>query len=205
VHRMSWIDDRTTDLLRVWLQKTAAPMLASELDGGIIWCNPALEEFLGYTIVEFTRANNPITWDAITVDRGDLVTDMALSADVAAGNRFDYQLTKQYRAKDGAAKNVVIHVLRYPLIGDLECLLVSIYPIDHGSEFALKELKEMRREHMMILERLDTPGDVMRLLDWAEKHPKKSAIATVFLSFLLFGDRVLEVLTALSNVTLLGK
>lgn len=168
-------------------------MLATLLDGSVLWANPAFEELTQYTISEFTRGQRPITWPDITVDHGDLESDLAMAHAVVAGDRQEYQLTKQYRRKDGTPVNVIIHVLRFPLHGDFQCFLVSVYPIDHGAQFAIKELTEMRAEMMTIMERMErTDSDFARILKWADEHPRKAALIAAFLAWVTFGKQVFE-------------
>lgn len=192
---MAWIDDCSSEELRFWLQRTACPMLASGVDGSIYWCNPAFEHLVDYSLNELTRKERSITWHDLTVSRDDLDADISLAKDTAAGIRSEYQLTKQYRRKNGTPIDVMIHVMRFPLAGEMKTLLVSVYPLEHGTQFALMELQHVRQELLRITTMLSNPkpGEMARFLAWAESNPKKAGILVLFIMGLLLGDRVLVV------------
>lgn len=202
-----WLNERPPEMLREWLRGTSAPMLVTVLegDGRILWCNQSFEQLLQYTSVEYYRDHNPITWKQLTIDRGDLEADTMMAQEVIDGTRLEYQLAKQYKRKDGTPCNVQIHVMRYPLQGGFECFLVTVYPLDQGSGFALLELQQIRGDLIALMERMpkpgeDTPTQSDRLFNWINDNPKRGTIAVVFVAFLLFGDRVLEVVAAIMAI-----
>lgn len=196
---MSWLDDSATDLVKNWIRRTAVPMLATDVDGTIFWCNGAFENLIDYTSAEIHSETHPITWTALTVDGSDLVNDQAMAEAVKAGHRLDYQLMKQYRTKGGNVTDVLVHAMRYPLTGDYKCCLVSIYPIRHGTEFALQELRELRVQMLTVVEHVTKPeeSEMLKFLEWSDKNPKKAAFLVLFFSSLLFGDRVINTFKAI--------
>ena len=194
-----WIDDQPGELLRHWLRHTATPMLATRLDGEVLWCNEAFEQTVGYTISEFLAGACPVKWTDITVDHGDLAHDRLMADAVVAGERSDYQIAKQYRAKTGRLVDVIIHVMRYPLHGEFECFLVSVYPVKQDSQHTLEELREMRAMLFDLLERVERGSDGSAVFapgfwERVDRHPKMAVAVVVFLAFLLCGDRVLEII-----------
>ncbi len=194
-----WIDEQSREALRRWVDSTASPMLATTADGSVLWCNGAFESFIGYTIPEFIREKNPITWHDLTVDRGDLAADLQLAQSVQEGHRVEYMLTKQYRAKDGEAKDVIIHVLRNPLAGDFECFFVTVHPLDAGNRFAYGEILNGIGSLKSILTE-EKAGEVTKFLDWSERHPKRAACLVLIVGAILLGDRFVETIKDIKQI-----
>jgi PAS domain S-box-containing protein len=191
---MPWIDKQTNSLIKHWLRSTSAPMLASTESGEILWCNTALEKLLGYTEPELTRAVDPVTWTDITGSRSDLSVDQALVSEVIIGTRQSYQLQKQYRHKSGQLVDVIIHVMRWPAIDEMECFLVTVYPVGIAAEQMVQQLISLETTLGEIVKLISQPqaSDFDRMTNWIEKHPHVSKGIALFLAFLLFGDRVVE-------------
>ena len=169
-------------------------MLASTEAGSIIWCNAAFELLLGYAEPEFTRSIEPVTWTDITGSHADLSTDQTLVNEVVSGSRQSYQLQKQYRHRSGKLVDVIIHVMRWPETDELECFLVTIYPVGIAGEQMVRQLLALESTLGDLIKSINKPraSDFEKLTDWMEKHPHVSKGIAVFFAFVLFGDRVVE-------------
>lgn len=211
----TWIDDLPTPALRHWLQHTKTPLLATQLtgqdgvnSGPILWANNAAEQLLEYTLQEFTRANNPIGWPDITVDHGDLDTDIAMAKQVVAGTRHEYELFKQYRTKSGKIVPITIHVMRYPYSGEFECFFVTIRPLDGSAQQALNEIAELRglvasgftEISKVVAELNNRPSEFDKMMESFDKRPKMWVAIILFVLFLMMGDKVFEFLDGLMRV-----
>ncbi len=194
-----WIDEQKCESLKTWLESTASPMLASTSDSRVLWCNGAFESLIGYTLPEFIREDNPVDWRSLTIDRGDLAADLQLAQSVQEGHRVEYMLTKQYRAKDGEAKDVIIHVLRCPLVGEFECFLVTVHPIEASNRFLHKEILDgLRGLKEQIAQ--EKPGELSRFLDWSERHPRKALCIVMIVGAFLLGDRFIDTVKDVKQV-----
>lgn len=169
-------------------------MLASDESGRILWCNTALEKLLGYTEPEFTRPGDPITWTDITGSRSDISLDQTLVAEVISGSRQSYQLQKEYRHKSGQLVDVIIHVMRWPAVDEMECFLVTVYPVGIAAEQMVQQLISLETTLGEIVKLISQPqaSDFDRLTTWVENHPHVSKGIALFLAFVIFGDRVVE-------------
>ena len=94
--------------------------------------------------------------------------------------------------------------MRYPIVGDFQFMLVSVYPY-HGESKTIVEMMNVVRTKLQDIDiLLNNPSpyvsDIEKLLNWFDHNPKKAAIVIFFIAFLLFGDRVLEIGDALFNI-----
>lgn len=125
----SWVS-KQTDAVAHWVTSTSCPMLVSTEDGGILWVNQAFEKLLGWSAVELVGFSGKPgkKWTDLTVETSDLEADQEMMFGVVTGERSEYYIRKQYRAKGGEAVHVMIHVLRWPRAGGVECFLVTVAP-----------------------------------------------------------------------------
>lgn len=166
-------------------------MVGAMPDGEFLWCNEAFEDLLGWSSVELIGR---MSWKDITASSEDLTYDEELVAEAVAGDRIDYQLQKQYRTKSGTSKSVVIDVLRYPQSGEFECFLVAMCPLDHGVQFALVQLTDIRKLIVAMIEHQPNGITLDKAVAFAKEHPVVASIIGTVLSVLLFGERVLEIM-----------
>lgn len=166
-------------------------MLATLPDGTILWSNSAFERMLGYTSAEVAGKK---TWIELTKPDDDLEYDQQMVQAVVAGHETHYQLQKHYITKSGSYKPVVIDVLRYPLSGPFEMFLVAVVPVDTGVELAITQISEIRKLIVAMMEQEPRGLTIDKLMEWAKEHPIWASVVGVLLMFLLFGDRVFEIL-----------
>ena len=193
---MAWIDEQPDSLLKSWLERTHAPMLATLPSGEILWVNASFEQLLGYTAPELVGR---ITWKQLTDDTDDLEADVALSQQTINGDRENYLLQKPYRTKHGPQKRVVIDVLRYPSHGEFECFLVTALPTDRGIEFAMGQLADLRELCLEIAANSQRGVTFESVAKVYEEHPVIVTIVGLVIGTLLFGDRVLEIFNAIAR------
>lgn len=165
-------------------------MLATLPSGEILWCNEAFENLLGWTNVELVGR---LTWKDLTSDQEELSYDLALVQETVDGTRTDYQLQKEYRTKNGSPKRVVIDVLRYPTSGEFDCFLVAVCPVDHGVQFALNQLNEIRSLIIVLMDSQPTGLTFDKAIAFSKEHPVLASILGIIFSTLLFGERVVEI------------
>lgn len=178
--------------MEIWLRHTRIPMLATLATGEILWSNVAFEQLVGYTSAELSRK----TWIELTAGSDDAKDDAEMAAMLASGDaqRTQYSFRKAYRLKSGEVVQVLIDVLRYPMQGEYVAFLVSVEPIETGTAVAISEIQKLSKSMSEA-----TPFKE-RLLTWAASNPYKAGTAAVFLAFILFGDRVIEIVKKLAEV-----
>lgn len=196
-----WLEDQKNDVLVNWIRRTKTPMLATLPCGEILWCNEAFEGLLGFASVELVGKK---TWKDLTANDEDLQNDVALAAQCELGQRTDYQLQKVYRTKGGTLRRCIIDVIRYPLNGEFRVFLVAVCPVDHGVEFALGQLNEIRELIVQMAQRENQAVVVNgltldKIVAFANSHPVIASVIALVLGTLLFGDRVIEIWKAVQG------
>ena len=206
-----WLADND-GALPVWVRHTKVPLLATLPDGSILWANAAMERLLDYTVSELLE----MTWTELTAASNDADKDAQMAAMLVDGStgRVSYEFRKSYRKKNGEMVPVVIDVIRYPLHGGEEsfkAFLVSVMPIESSAQFAIKEVHALRDQLVEFMTKIEERREVSqkeplsdRLLKWATDNPTKAGVILAFLAFLLFGDRVLEILQEIRGLFIPG-
>lgn len=203
---MHWLDDQPGELVKHWLRHTSTPMLATLLDGTILWANRSFEEMIGYSSVELYGKHEPntIKWTDLTVDHGDLHYDQVMAKSVIDGEIQDYQITKQYKTKTGSLVDVIIHVTRYPSAGSFQCFLVSIYALKVDVQQTYEELREVRAILFDLCAIMDKANINQSLgtavYNFLSSNPKVAYLIGGVLSVLLFGSRVIEIIQEIKSL-----
>ncbi|MCC9655303.1 PAS domain S-box protein [Rhodopirellula halodulae] len=187
---MSWLDKQTHGLAKEWIRNTAAAMLATKPDGEILWANNSFEKLLGYSSPELI---GKLSWKDLTEDEEVLKSDEQLVLETINGERTSYQLHKRYRTRGGPSLSVIIDVLRYPIQGDFECFLVTVFPVNRNADFTLGQMEEFRKLLLEILQHQPSGLTFAKTWDWAKEHPIVASITGLLAAVFLFGERVLEI------------
>lgn len=191
-----WLDQQQPDALKRWIRDTKVPVLASQPNGTINWCNAAFENLLGYPLPELAG----MSWTDITVSGSDVKTDIQLAKETERGDREEYQFQKEYLRKDKSTVSVRIHVLRYPEQGEFESFLVTVIPLDGYDKIQLEMLMTMERQLCALVETASSSSraieafakrkDSMQVVyEWGMTHPYKATAIVLVIASLLLGDR----------------
>lgn len=188
----AWIDDQENELLVNWITRTSAPMMACRPCGDILWVNTAFENMTGYSSAEMQQ----LTWRDLTHDHADESADLAMIEYLRQGKRISYRITKEYKRKASGPVKVVVDVMRFPISGEFECILVTSIPADEGVDFALRQVTEIRELILELVSAKENPSiDLSALWQWMNENKFATGVIAFVFSFLLFGDRVYEIVS----------
>lgn len=185
----NWIDSQVPEMACRWIKETSVPLLVTVRNGTLLWCNEAFEEFVGYTVSELRGMED--CWQRLTIDQGDATYDSEMAEMVESRERYDYRFRKKYISKDGVPRPCEIHVLRHPEAGSFEYFLVSVLPLDLSYGAMLEELQLLQRS---LLDLSSKPDMWERMMLFYKSQPKTAIVVTIVLSYLLFGDRVIDLI-----------
>lgn len=121
---MRWLDQQPAELARHWLRRTDVPMIATHPNGKIFAANTAFCREMAYTEPELTR--DGVSWMSLSRADEDMEADRENLTRLVAGDVSEYALRKHYLPKGGAPVPVTIHVLRWPIQGEISCCLVTV-------------------------------------------------------------------------------
>lgn len=193
------IDAQLADAI---FRKSRTMMLLSLEDGRIIDANPAFLDWIGYSMHEFTRQRDPVSWHDITLPDAALEADIEQSRACAAGEVTNYKLRKHYQPKGQAPRLVDIYVQRHPPQGQMNCFLVEVYPIGQEKEECLLEVMTTNRKLAESITKIQTSmdtlvaGNIATWMAWGAKNPRVSVPLALLICFLLFGRSTLEIVEA---------
>lgn len=167
---------------------SSCPMFVVGGNKEILWVNQSFELVLGYTAEELLNLHI----EALTHDAEEWDMDTKMMATLVKGYRLEYHVRKQLRKKSGEPVTALIHVLRWPPYGDVECFLITAIPVSHAADFVVGEVTSLR---VMLAEFIHnkTSSTSDKLLNWAKDHPIWASIMAFVLGYLLLGDRIVEV------------
>ncbi len=214
---MSWLAQQDCELLRTWARTSPVPLLASEAQGKILWCNEAFEEFIGYSQYELTlgQSGNGMTWMQLSTNDGNLVADQRMTEELVAGRRERYSVKKQYLPKNERPAWVEIHVMRWPFTGNIQCFLVIVEPLKNGSQASaqiasetmsrvITKLDEIKAEHKAaLIDHVDKVKQEMvpksgvhqifaGFADLAVRNPRAAVVVAIVFSLLIGGSSLLS-------------
>lgn len=208
------------DVLTHWSKYTEIQLLICTNNGEILWCNPAFEDFIGYTNWELTRGSETgITIDSISVNDEAQKANTEMAFQCVSGTRISYNVTRQLIPKNEKPVWCHINVVRYPLDGEFKFFLVAVSPMKNGSlaafnlsmektatmaaqlevlENKLSSIPTSVIENMNKLYPVDqykvTPlTEMMRGLGkLMEKYPKYSIFSLVILLIMILGPQLVK-------------
>ena len=138
------------------------------------------------------------------------VPDASLEADLAEMRKLDgysptYVVTKQYIPKNEKPQWGQLTVIRYPLIGEIECCFCTWEPLKNGTatafsaamEQAMKveqRLIEMTTELKRVTEQSDEDKFVLTGMRMVQKHPRVIMVALIMLLSVFGVNNIVELL-----------
>lgn len=184
-------------------------ILFSTAEGDIVWANYAFLDWIGYSLDEFTRKVNPVTWQDISVRDASLEADITSANKLKAGNIQHYVIRKFYVPKHGHPHFVELFVRRFPPDADKEMAIccVEVTPLHNTHEKMAMAYEKMAIElRSNIVELSESNKKIVKAMEdqmktglngavaWLLAHPLVGVPVAAVLVLLLFGDRALEVL-----------
>lgn len=193
-----WIDkDAKEDCLRVWIKHCSAMKFVTDKNGKFLWANTAFCEWSQYTNHELYKMN--------ICDIEESEDNDAMNAGVTDGYYPIYTMKTQLTSKGNPAAWGSLSSVRYPLVGEVECVLWTWEPLRDGSSAAFKQamdsnekvekrIAEMTEVLKVITTQTDEDRWVIGTIRLIQKYPKV-ALAIVFMVAGLLGlNNVLEIL-----------
>lgn len=211
------IRDDYHKLIEHWIVYGCIPKLISVNDGRIIWCNRSFEEFIGYTLAEFS--NGSVKWTDITPDPIELQNDKDMFECVLSGERQDYTMVKSYRPNGRPAVRVKIHVERWPTEGEhVELFLVTVMPLLNGQllayETTIREVSELKTETLNLKKEVKSLVDYLTqatvdseiieairpVIKIVSRYPRRAMIVAAAVTLLLLGDAGVQTIKRMAQV-----
>ena len=190
-------------------------MLFSTAEGEILWANEAFLQWIGYTLEEFTRKNNPVTWQDISVRDESLEADMISSRKLQEGKLAHYLIRKFYVPKHGSPQFVELFVRRYPpnMAENMAISVVEVNVLYNGHARMAQAYETMAAEMKLtldvlsasnqgILDRMDNQlaTGLNGVVAWLAKRPAIGIPIAALLVLLLFGERAIEVIRSFMSL-----
>lgn len=181
--------------------EAATRILLGGENGEVYWANSAFLEWIGYSINEFTRGTDPVTWKHISVNDASLQADIEMSREAAQGGIAQYKLRKFYVPKNQKPELVELFVRRfYPNAErDFVFFIVEVFPMNEDHARFVREQGEFTATIQKTLESLDasikqlSTSNVNTAIRWLVQHPIVGGPASFFLIYLLFGEKAIEI------------
>lgn len=143
------IFENNPELGEQWFRYNSAMMLISGPNGEIYDANNEFLSFIGYSLYEFQRKENPVTWFDITIKDEDLDTDKYEASATVKGVKKSYNIRKHYIPKQALPKLVNLHVSRFPQRGgkeEFQFFLVEVYNLNDTTLQLYKELDKINEK-----------------------------------------------------------
>ena len=186
-------------------RKSPLKKIISGADGEIYDANDAFCKFIGYSVYEFQRSNNPVKWTELTLPTEDLEADTHNVEMCLEGKQLSYRVRKHYIPKGETPVLVEIHVTRFPfdLSKPFEFFVVSVLDIEGKDRILLEEFTQITKKQTQIFENQTKSiedianelkilrwGNVSTIIKWCIDNPKWSFPFFVLVVILLTGDRL---------------
>lgn len=183
--------------------EAATKIIFAGENGEIYWANSSFLEWIGYSINEFVRSNNPVTWKQISVNDASLQADVEMARDSAAGEISQYTLRKLYVPKNQRPQLVELFVRRFPPRGDREFVffVVEVFPMNEEHAKMAKEQGEFTLALKKLNESVEqlSQSNVNTAIRWLSQRPLIGVPVLLFIVYLLFGERAVEVFFLISE------
>jgi PAS domain-containing protein len=188
-----WIDTADINVLKVALQHTSAQHLISTIDGGILWANRSFTDWSKYTVHELMN----MTWMDFSVDDPSLAADIEEAAKLD-GYQTSYTVQKQYIPKNSKPEIGLLHVVRYPLGGAIECCICTWEPLKNGTAEAyrtsLAYFKRIDEKLAMLTSQTEEDIVLLGVFKLVKKYPKAAIAVLIFLIGIFGTNNILQIL-----------
>lgn len=145
------------ELGEAWFRTSQLMMLISGPNGEVYDANDAFLSFIHYSLYEFRRETDPITWKDITPDDSDRSADEAQAARCANGEIQGYAMRESYVPKGATSRIVDIFVRRFPREGgreEFKFFIVEVHPIEEALQRVCNEMFQLQGDTLEVLEDL---------------------------------------------------
>lgn len=192
--------NKNQDLGEFIFRNSSSMLILSGPNGEIYDANDTFLNWIGYSWYEFTRDDNPVTWIDISSNDASLKADIEQADACSRGEITKYTIRKYFIPKNSAPKFVELNVVRYPLTGNLQFLLVEVTELANGNKRAFEEILKIQKEFDERMEKVCSNidilahGSISSVLKWSKENPKLSIPFWIVISTLLFGRSVLEII-----------
>jgi|GEM_PF-6153423 len=198
------------------IEKSATMWLIADIGGAVLWSNEIFQKFIGYSLPEFTRKDNPVTWEDFSLKDESLKADMEAAAACVRGDYNEYTIRKFYIPKAAAPVFVEVFVRRYPPEGKYEFFVVEVKLLRDEYSTITQSYEQLSRDVMgqiAILSATITAvtaniegqieeiksNTISRIIQTAAEKPKSTAILLMVLGTVILGPRFIELLAAFAT------
>lgn len=222
---MSWLSDQPVDFFVNSFTYSEVPLVVCGNSGKILWANRAFEEFIGYNSWELTVGPSGAGTDLskLSVNDENQEADRAMLKECIAGNIKSYSVKKQYIPKNEKASWADLHVIRYPLEGDLKYFVTTVIPLKNGTAAAfslamntIKELTDKMNSYSLkvssmeeniitgVEEKIQSKTEIqnifLNIAKLVEKYPKVSIAVIITLLTMILGNQLVEAIKNMKTI-----
>lgn len=212
-----FLDKQQHDFFTTLLRGSQIPKLVSGANGEIYWVNKAFEDFIGYNSWELTIGSNGngLSCDKISVQDDNLAADKAMLKEAIAGNITSYSVKELYIPKNEKPVWVDLHIMRYPISGDVKYFIVEVIPLKNGTaaafNFAMSTIKDFtekfNQNNSKVLEleskildgvvkqmesRTETENIFLSIGKLVQKYPKIAGFIVLTMLLMVLGNQMTE-------------
>lgn len=212
---MSWLTNQDRELLEAAIIHTPCCMLFSKPSGDILWANNAFVKWSGYTLFELQS----MTWMELTVTDENLRADIAEAQEMAKNDGYSifYSVMKQYIPKHGQPCWGLLHVMRYPPLGDLTCCVCVWDPIKESFTESFNLIRDTANKGNKAMQDMtnalndlkkavipeETPLSqkaVLILMRLIATYPKRSMAIALFFFVLFLGNLAVDTIQKYKSI-----
>lgn len=222
---MSWLSSQPIDFFVNSFTYSEVPLVVCRDSGKIVWTNKAFEEFIGYNNWELTTGpnGNGLDLSRLSLNDENQEADKAMLKECIAGNIKSYSVKKQYIPKNDKAVWADLHVIRYPLEGDLKYFVTTVIPLKNGTAAAfslamntIKELTDKMNTYssqvngmeqniiagveQKIQSKTEIQNIFLNIAKLVEKHPKVSIAIVMTLLTMILGNQLVEAIKNMKTI-----
>ena len=222
---MSWLSNQPIEFFVNSFTYSEVPLVVCGESGKILWANRAFEEFIGYNTWEITTgpSGNGLDLSKLSVNDENLEADKAMLKECLAGTIKSYSVKKQYIPKNDKPVWADLHVIRYPLEGNLKYFVTTVIPLKNGTAAAfslamntIKELTDKMNSYtarvsevesniingvdQKIQSKTEIQNIFLNIAKLVEKYPKVSIAVIITLLTMILGNQLVEAIKNMKTI-----